>query len=382
MLNPGLVLDTVYSAFGILSVVCSGLVVITGCMFPRQIAHPSKPFSHVIFMISLCDFFGSVGCALGLPHTGTPACTAQAFLEVFFLPASWIWTSILVFQIRCLLITGKLWLKPWQLHLTAWTIVIITTLAPLSTNNLGQDDSLSGILPCNFGGGPNDGYVWSLISVAGVLISSVAFILIMTFQVGCIYRKRDLISKPEYAKTVRIFRTTRLYPVGMLVCWIPYLTVGLFVNDHNFKLTTFYEFALVLTTQYGTLTALIFFTNSSVAIQKWTQLLCGSAPGKDINATQSSAQSELSTRNKSRGSFGAPLHIDRASMPTELETRIPHVSSQIAVDINDDTDYDDERLLYICRVDSTVSENMSDMWRDSDWAMRQSDNPSSHSMHI
>jgi hypothetical protein len=379
-------IGTVYAAFAILSVFLSGLVVLTGIMFPKSICHPSKPFSHIIFMISLCDFFGSIGCAMGLPPAGRPACVAQSFLQIYFMPASWIWTCCLVFQIRCVFFKRGLWVNTNNLQKFKLTVVTFTTFLPLTTNGFGQDDDLSQEIPCNFAGNPKAGFVWSIISVAMILVLSVVFMIVMVVQVVQFFRTHNLIAKPEYAKSFAIFRTTRLYPVGMLFCWIPFLAVGLFVQASRFRLTGFYEFALIMSTQYGTVTSIVFFRNCKIARVKWRELFCGShestRDGSTINAVSEGMANgahvaESPVANKILSSSSG-VHLDRTANSSHTRSVSRSVDNVVS------TDYDDERLLYIDigRAESTV-ENLTEMWRDSAWSIgRQSDDPSSHSAKV
>jgi hypothetical protein len=222
--------------------------------------------------------------------------------------------------------------------------------------------------------------------VAMLLVLSIVFIMVMAVQVISFFRTHNLMVRPEYAKSIAIFRTTRLYPVGMLFCWIPFLAAGLFVRPSQFQINGFYEFALIMSTQYGTVTSIVFFRNCKIARVKWRELFCGSQEstrdGSTINAVSEGIANgahvvENPVANKILSSSSG-VQLDKTANSSHTRSVSRSVDNVVS------TDYDDERLLYIDigRAESTV-ENTTEMWRDSAWSIgRQSDDPSSHSVNI
>lgn len=81
--------EMAYMLFAYFSALCSGLIVLTGVVFPSMMLTTSRPFSHIIFFISLSDMVGSISQGFGFPDSGSTICSVQAFLFLFFMPSSW-----------------------------------------------------------------------------------------------------------------------------------------------------------------------------------------------------------------------------------------------------------------------------------------------------
>ena len=357
----------VYGWFAAFSALCSGLVVITGLLFPKQIMSPSKPFSHIVFLISLCNLLSSIGASLGLPSDGTMRCRAQAFLLLFFYPASWIWTSLLVYQIRSLLVYRRLWLKPLQMHIICWTIVCLISFIPLSTNAYGQDDALNQQIPCNFQGNSEIAFYWSLATFGCILV---ACILVMMVCMGHVlyhwayYGQTDKTGK-EYA----IFRTTRGYPLFMLLCWIPYL--GLYVFDPSMHLSYpgINAFILILSTQYGTFLTIFFFLFCRAGSRQWRRFL-GLKALPDDTIKESSHSTAIIADTRSIRKISSTVGPTTSQHDMSSTATVQPNSNDSMNDTGDGDDFDDERLLYICCVDDgtdiVVGTTMNEVFRVSD----------------
>ena len=81
-------------------------------------------------------------------------CGIKAFLITFFFTACWIWTVLLVYQLRCAMIFRQLRLQLIHMHLITWFIASCVSLLPLSMTTLGVDDVLNGETPCTYRGNP------------------------------------------------------------------------------------------------------------------------------------------------------------------------------------------------------------------------------------
>eukprot|EP01036_Dinobryon_divergens_P026098 gene26095-34706_t len=55
-----------------------------------------------------------------------------------------------------------------QVHAICWTIPLITSLLPLTTNSYGQDDFINGYSPCVLGESRGQGDVVQLIQTSGL----------------------------------------------------------------------------------------------------------------------------------------------------------------------------------------------------------------------
>jgi hypothetical protein len=108
--------SVLFSTLAGLSAISSGLVVLTGLMdFSRTISS-SRPFSHTIFFVSLSDFIASLFNTMGYPQNNNWTCPIQSFFVLMFFPATWIWTTLLVYQLRNLIVNKSINLSLYWMH--------------------------------------------------------------------------------------------------------------------------------------------------------------------------------------------------------------------------------------------------------------------------
>jgi hypothetical protein len=105
-----------FSALASLSAASSGLVVLTGLLTHSRTFSFSRPFSHTIFFISLSDCIASLACSLGYPEHSSLMCHIQSFFLVMFFPATWIWSSLLIFQLRNIIVNKSKSLSIYSMH--------------------------------------------------------------------------------------------------------------------------------------------------------------------------------------------------------------------------------------------------------------------------
>ena len=65
------------SAVGGTAAFSSFIVVASGILFPELIRARSRPISHILFFISLADFFADIGASVGFPLKDNAACKFQ-----------------------------------------------------------------------------------------------------------------------------------------------------------------------------------------------------------------------------------------------------------------------------------------------------------------
>lgn len=275
---------------GILSTVCSGSVVATGLIFYKTMLNRTHPFSNMIFIISLCDMLASIAMSFGFPARGDSHCHAQAFMLFFFFPASWLWTTALVYQLRCMMFYKKLKLSMFSLHCICWGIALIVSLVPLSENDYGEDDDLSGRTVCLLKSSRKQRKFWWLFGVFyGVLISCI--LLMSGWMISAylqIQRMRGMAFTDFNERA--IFKATRWYPLGLIITWSLSIAVTFMLGIYQDIRIDYIQAGEIAQTQYGTFLALIFFSNSKIVRYRWKELLC---PSKPLSASQDDRQSSM-----------------------------------------------------------------------------------------
>eukprot|EP01038_Epipyxis_sp_PR26KG_P006874 gene6874-9415_t len=263
-----------FLALSVVSTVMSGLVVLSGVLFSFMLSS-TRPFSHIIFFISFCDMVASIGNLFGFPNNGSFLCTLQGIILQFFFPASWFFTAALVYQIYCMVIYHKLWLNLYAIHGICWTLSLIITLLPLSTNNYGNVTEFNKDSPCHYSGPNNESAnQWFNITYAYLPIIIILFMFICGSLL--LLNQTSIKSNGIARKQKMIIQTSMFYPLGLIITWFPlgiYSIITTLANE-TFSLAIGNAFTL-LTTSFGILIGLIFFCNSPRARLHWKNLLFG-----------------------------------------------------------------------------------------------------------
>eukprot|EP01038_Epipyxis_sp_PR26KG_P014463 gene14463-19411_t len=258
-----------FQFFSLLASACSGFVVLSGLIFSVMLS-PTRPFSHIIFFISLSDMIGSIGNSLGFPNSGTFLCYTQSILIQFFFPASWFWTIALVFQIYCMVFHNRLWIQLHHIHGICWLLPAILTLAPLATNVYGHSAS-NGHGLCHLGGNNVfDIGVW----FEFIFVYLLLFVLtIISGLVGYMVLSQKYKELDDRRKS--IIKTTAWYPLAMFISWFPKVIFGLIESaSKTLRLSnSFNETVDIITTFYGILVAVIFLLNSERLRTHWYNLI-------------------------------------------------------------------------------------------------------------
>ena len=252
-----------------ISAVFSASVVLSGIVFPDLIA-PRRIFSHILFFISLSDLLGSIANIIGFPDRSSLTCHVQAFLTLEFFPASWMWTLSLCFQLRCVMIFNKVWLRVKHIHLVIWVLSLLLALVPLATNIYGQDDQVYGLYPCALGGDASAGEIWATTNF-GILFLLICFIMMaFKYEVGQYFSQQ---AAPMTDKIRNIYSALRWYPICMFLVWFPMTTIFFINTTNTFPSRIYVEPFVVLSTQYGTILAILFFRSNKSIRLRWQRLL-------------------------------------------------------------------------------------------------------------
>ena len=280
-------IEIVSIAFASLSAACSASIVLTGLVFPSMMLSPMHPFSNMLFMIALCDMICSVGFSLGFPLDGSTLCTTQAFLAWFFTPASWLWSSAFVYQMYCIIVHKKLHLSVTHLHTIIWTLCCLITFLPLIQVQYGQDDVYNGDIFCfaKCNGSEMDCYLWEIGLYQATLQISIIMMIAYLCKILCYLHNamEDSVGRERV-----LFQSLCWYPIGLIVCWT-FNIVIIWIIVSALQLNA----ALIMSTQYGTICCIIFFSSSSLVRQRWIDLLTCDG-GHHIESTSEADQSEAS----------------------------------------------------------------------------------------
>ena len=266
------VAEIVFISQGALSASFSLTVLLTGLLWPGALLSKSRPFSTTVFFISLSDFCLSIMNCLGFPLNGTLQCSIQAFGVFYFPLASWLWTVMLVYQLRTLLILKSLHISMSWIHGICWSIPLVLSLLPLSTNQYGMDDYANGDLACSLSGNVTTKFIW--LDICSTAAAMVCFILMAIWSVEIYFHFRQA---EDAAREMSFLNIMKLYPLALLVTWWPRCVINILISaaiiSARSSSTLFAAICFfILSTQYGTLTAIIYFSHSSASRMLWANL--------------------------------------------------------------------------------------------------------------
>lgn len=252
----------------IVSVTMSASVVLTVLVFQDMIR--GKIFMQIVALISLCDFLGNWPYTLGFyPSNGTSLCAIESFCNLFFFPVGWVLTAFLTKLFRDLAVKCKIIIPLAAVLCISFGVPLIFTLLILTTNTYGATDD-EHAQPCFYGGNFMTGYIWHLVTYDGLLYLCLVLMLWSLAEIIWLeYTRKINFNSDMYTLLKRVLL---LYPIAMLVCWLPHavcVTLRTCTNDLNSE-----AIVDIFKISHGGCVALIFFTMSNEARQRWIGLLC------------------------------------------------------------------------------------------------------------
>ena len=131
-----------------------------------------------------------------------------------------------------------------------------------------MDDYASGDIPCDLSGTHRSKYIWLDLN-SSVAIVCVILMTIWIVDIYLHFRKAE-----NVARELSFLKIMRLYPLALLITWLPrsilrfLISVTLLSANSSSRIVagTCLEF---LSTQYGTLAAIIYFSHSSASRKLW-----------------------------------------------------------------------------------------------------------------
>lgn len=264
MIESGYILTLQIAA--IISVLCSGSVILTAVLFPTM---RKKLFMQIICYISVADL---VGNALYIPsfrpQNGSFACSLEGFLNLYMYPVSWLWSTVLMYFLYNLALKGKLPLSMPIFHGICWGVPLVFTLLNLTTNTYGRSDDYPDYEVCVLDGDYKAGTIWHTTTYDCLWLLCVVLMGYMYFRILCL-RSSDLaISVEQFTLATK---TLGKYPIALFLFWLPHMLSVFLLRTilERYRVVDYYVASLVVKILHGVATTLIFFFDSSEARYLW-----------------------------------------------------------------------------------------------------------------
>jgi hypothetical protein len=208
-----LTIESINIAASSLSILGSCFII--GCYVAFK---PLRNFAfNLVCMLSVCDFFFSVGNFLG--DTGgsntwigshTALCTFQSLMIAYFQLASVMWASSLAFTLHMAFLKELKSFQPSEIgyylkyyHCVCWAFPLVQTLLPLTTQAYGDTGGWCWL---------QSGTGWRYVQFYIVLWAAVAY---NTYVYVSVYKKLSLAA----GKSNKMINRIKFYPLVLVVCW-------------------------------------------------------------------------------------------------------------------------------------------------------------------
>lgn len=239
-----------------------------------------KSLIHYILCIAVADTLNAIFYAFGYPTSQSITCDIQGFFVVFFSRMSWFFTDILIFQLFFVVVYKRYFLNKQKIHAIVFLLNTALALIPFSTNTTyGLDDDGIPFGLCGYFGTwdsewSNYGYnVEALVSFIFIIIFTAIIIVFSlndkNFKSSNIYINERMIDS---------WKTVILYPIAMLISWIPSIAYSFYFNTYIIKHGVkppngelVLNYLTALNVLYGPLLAFIFYTKTLDARRAWLQ---------------------------------------------------------------------------------------------------------------
>lgn len=311
---------------GSIAAFASFTVVLTVLIFPSMIKR--KLFVHTIVLISLSDFCANFVLAWGFP-TSKLSCEWQAILLNFCLRSSWCWTVFLSLNLHSIVMNGRPLLSLKQMHALAWSINVLLEVLPLTTQaHYGEDDHRDGNTICYIANGNNRSAsrAWEMVTFSLPLIVSMCILFFCNIRICCKYRDQDARVLNKFPTINSVVGMLWLYPVCMIVTWLPHLVISLLFNGGLELPPMAVDPGLLVTfgwgSLYGVCLAAIFFIKGSEARRRWHDLLCGKTTSYTYNRNAGDGAGDNPMPNTSavRGGGGGGGGVDNDDSDGEFQS--------------------------------------------------------------
>ena len=177
------------------------------------------------------------------------------------------WTTVLSYTIFSVISIGAVNFKLWHARVFCWTLPLILTLLPISTNNYGagSPDVQWCLIVARDNTPPGMTQFWAFAAFFFWLFLSIFLMVFWAILIHCRYWKTDIsdLVRNAYGKVY-------LYPVAMSCCWVTNFicTLSLFSTDR-----TVVALNMIFAMLNSVFSALLFMRNYPWTLLRWKKVM-------------------------------------------------------------------------------------------------------------
>lgn len=251
----------------VISVCASSLVIITILGF-KSLRH--KQLVRIVLFISIGDLLGNIPYITPYrPYSGNWWCNATGFLNLAGYPISWLWTVVLCYYLYSLGSIGKL-----PSYSTRLFVEVMSALLPIVLAFISRIFSpfvrVGDIEVCAIDSSP-DSTIVHFATYYGLWLLCLLAMAVMLGRLSILTWQHDVnVTSKQFR---RAKQTLQFYPTLLFIFWFPHLLTE-FIEDLDYSDVNYiaYHVCLVWKVLHGLATAIVFFSNSSLARKKWYRL--------------------------------------------------------------------------------------------------------------
>jgi hypothetical protein len=251
-------------------------------------------------MLAATDLVVSVAGSFGFPVGGTWTCAVQAVLEIFFLRANWLWTTLLVYQMYRFVVFNKIFLSELAMHGIVWPLSALLTFLPLVHAEFGRDGSNTNSEMCFLTSTKPSWFLsWLVVDWIGVLFVCIWAMIYFIQRIGSQYK--DVNDSVIQNNINALVSCLYAYPAILALTWgsngIINLVIILLTGYRSPTALESYIISVtaIVSLSNGLLISLVFFTKSPEARYRWKVLLrCKTAVEDDVPHEYDETSSEPS----------------------------------------------------------------------------------------
>lgn len=228
-----------------------------------------------VLMIAICDTVVAFTYALGYPNANeTGLCKFQGFLALNSERASWFWTDLLIVNAYGAIVCQKYIIKNvWHMHIIIWSFILILALLPL-INGVGYGSTVPDVR-CGYTSKQHSSHakgIWGQVQ-DWIALSSLFFIILVTIRIYfyAYYSSYDVFK----ARNIDALNTVLLYPLAMLICWLPSQLEGIIIpatTTSKQDADIINNATHIIAPMYGLLLTLIYYFQTELAIKEWKNI--------------------------------------------------------------------------------------------------------------
>lgn len=267
-------------------------ILLTIAVFPDF--YRRQLYVKILTCLALADLIRAIAGLFGYP-TYRDLCYAQGVLWTASIYAGIGWTTLLSFTVYNQIRYGKIYIKYWPwMHVIVWPSSILLAFGPLMSGNLEYGPLSDGGDACVLRtvDSIDDDHnrkeelqtrellTWIFVGKIGIYFSCLLIMTLLPLVLKCSFipKLKDTKGVIFASRTEQLVDTVLLYPLGMVIAWLPAMVVVIVLvalhmsphseQEHNTSLDAFFV-TYLWGSVYGAYTGVVFIANSSEVRIRW-----------------------------------------------------------------------------------------------------------------